>query len=70
MTKLAENQEYKLTVTFLHKTRVSGGKIIRVTESDHKYCYYGKTKREAIKKAKSRFHFGSSYKIEWDIVED
>ena len=71
MTKLSENQEYQLKVTWLIKTRSAkfGNKILSVKESDKSHLYYGVTKKEAIKKAKSAGRYNSSYSNEWNIVE-
>jgi len=61
-------KEIKLTVTFLNKTKV--GKSVRTRESNVRYVYYGKSKTEAISKAKSAYHYGSAYKARFETVEE
>lgn len=68
MKKLAENQEWQLTVEFLNKT-TGNGKVLRATPSGQRYAYTGATKSEAIAKAKTAGRYNASYSKTFEIVE-
>ena len=71
MKKLAENQEWQLTVEFINKVKVPGigGKVLRATPSGKRYAYTGVTKSEAITKAKKAGRYNASYSKTFEIVE-
>ena len=57
--------EHKLTVSFIHKVKGHGNRIIRETISDKSYSYYGRTKKECISKAKEAYRYNASYHKFW-----
>ena len=71
MNKLAQNQEWELTVEFITKTvqrAFTRGKMVSKL-SGNRWGYTGKTKSEAIFKAKQAGRYNASYAKEWAIIE-
>lgn len=73
MTQITKTTE---KVVILHLTYMNtvrsprfGGKILRSTESDHRYYYEGSNKSECIGKAKRAGRYNSSYKKVWETIQ-
>lgn len=62
MTRLAQNQEWELTVEFINKTALR-------QLSGNRWVYTGKTKKEVINKVKQDGRYNSSYAKKIRIVD-
>jgi hypothetical protein len=64
---------YILTVEFVHILTAKGGrfaKVLKRTLSGNRYCYYGKTKKDCIAKAKKSGRIGSQWQQGFEQIEN